>query len=267
MTQPFLLPYRDWRSETGRVSGNVQVFPNLHSPQLGNERPVVVYLPPSYDRKPRRRFPVLYMHDGQNLFDAATSYVGVEWGVDECMEALATEGYEAIAVGIWNTQNRQHEYTPFSTGWRARGDAYLDFVLRTVKPLIDGVFRTDKSRAATGMIGSSLGGLISTYAYFKHPRKIGFFGALSPAYWAGDGAIYEMVKRAAAPAGRIYLDNGAHENSARRMYNFLSTLKGYQPERDLVWIEDPIGQHDEHSWARRLPDALRFLLAPFRRKR
>lgn len=217
---PAPVPYGEWRAAPHSVSGNVMVFPRVHSPQLANERPVTVYLPPSY-RASRRRYPVLYMHDGQNLFDAGTSYIGVEWGVDECMERLAAEKIEAIVVGLWNTADRQKEYTPFASWAKGMGVPYLDFVVRTVKPLIDGTFRTHRDRAHTGIMGSSLGGLISTFAYFKKPRTFGFMGALSPAYWPGNGAIYEMVKHVATPqVGRIYLDNGTHENSARRMFNF-----------------------------------------------
>jgi predicted alpha/beta superfamily hydrolase len=107
--------------------------------------------------------------------------------------------------------------------------------------------------------------LISTYAYFKHASVFGWMGAMSPAYWPGNGAIYESVKRLPGKPGRVYLDNGAGENSAQRMANFLMTLKGYSQDRDLVYRVDPGGYHDEASWARRLPDAMRFLLAPLRR--
>ncbi len=149
---------------------------------------------------------------------------------------------------------------PFGGRWAGTGAAYLQFVVNTLKPLIDGTFRTIKSRANTGIIGSSLGGLISTHAFFKNASTFGFMGALSPAYWPGNGAIYERVKKLPGKHGRIYLDNGVGENSAQRMVNFLTTLKGYAPDVDLKYVQDPHGQHDEASWARRLPGALRFLL-------
>lgn len=259
MTLP--IPYADWRHAAHTVTGNVLVFPEVRSPQLANTRPVAVYLPPSHGRA-RKRFPVLYMHDGQNLFDGGTSYIGVEWGVDETMLNLSGEGIDAIIVGIWNTPDRQREYSPFSNVWKGAGEAYLSFVVDTVKPLIDATFRTRRERAHTGIIGSSLGGLISTYAFFRHPAVFGLLGAMSPSYWAGNGAIYERLKKLPVPEprGRVYLDNGLHENNARRMYTHLQSAKGYRPGHDLRYVEDPDGQHNETSWARRLPEAVRFLL-------
>ena len=159
-----------------RISGIVRVAPQLPSPQLGNRRDLLVYLPPSYHRT-TRRYPVIYMHDGQNLFDHATSYAG-EWGVDETMEMLAhTEGLEAIIVVIPTAgPQRLAEYTPFHDGrlGGGRGDDYLAFIVDTVKPLIDGNFRTLPNRRYTGIMGSSLGGLISLYAFFQRPTAVSY---------------------------------------------------------------------------------------------
>src|SRR5690348_4734548 len=120
------------------VVGTLKIYLGLWSPQLQNRRDILVYLPPSYSTG-QRRYPVVYMHDGQNLFDDATSFVG-EWKVDETMETLSKEGIEAIVVGIPNQgEQRLDEYSPFRDRLRhgGRGDAYLSFVVRTVKPLID----------------------------------------------------------------------------------------------------------------------------------
>jgi predicted alpha/beta superfamily hydrolase len=260
------IPYAHWRPGAAGLAGDIRVFPDVFSPSLKNSRTVAVYLPPSHEHS-QKRYPVLYMHDGQNLFDAATSFAGTSWGVGATMDMLSGEGIEAIVVGIWNTPQRHHEYTPFGAAGQKTAEAYLEFVFKTVKPMIDAWFRTRRTRDATGMMGSSLGGLISTYAFFRYPRRLGFFGALSPAYWPVNGAIYEYVKKTAAPSGRAYLDNGAAENSAKRMVNFLTMHKGFERDNDLMWVEDANGHHDEASWARRLPAALRFLLAPFQRKR
>jgi isoamylase len=261
MASSLPIPYAEWRpqAQLSTAGSDLLTLPAVYSPQLDNTRPIAVYLPPSYHRSRSKRYPVLYMHDGQNLFDRSTSFSGAVWGVDACMAQLARDnGIEAIVVGIWNTEDRQREYTPYGDG---RGVDYLTFVRKTLKPLIDGTFRTLKNRANTGMFGSSMGGLISTYAYFKHSTTFGLFGAMSPAYWPANGMIYESVKTLKGKAGRVYLDNGNQENSARRMVNFLSTFKGYTLDKTLKYVDDDRGEHDEASWARRLPDALRFLLA------
>jgi predicted alpha/beta superfamily hydrolase len=253
------ISYYGWRPGVHTVRGNVVVFPEVHSPQLGNARPIVVYLPPSHGLD-ARRYPVLYMHDGQNLFDAGTSAFGIEWGVDETMQALAREGIEAIVVGIWHMEDRQHEYSPFSNGRGSAGDAYLEFLVKTVRPLVNRTFRTRCERRHTGILGSSLGGLISTYGYLRYPKIFGMLGAFSPSYWAGRGAIYRMLADVSAPPGRAYFDNSTHETSARRMFNHFRKDFGYTPEVDLRYVEDPDGAHDESAWAARFPAAVRFLL-------
>jgi predicted alpha/beta superfamily hydrolase len=264
-----------------RISGIVRVAPQLPSPQLGNRRDLLVYLPPSYHRT-TRRYPVIYMHDGQNLFDHATSYAG-EWGVDETMEMLAhTEGLEAIIVGIPNAgPQRLAEYTPFPDGrlGGGRGDDYLAFIVDTVKPLIDGNFRTLPNRRYTGIMGSSLGGLISLYAFFQRPTVFGFAGVMSPSLWFADEAIYDYVESAAYQPGKLYLDAGTRElgeqpsgrlhraTASRRYYASVRRMKailvrqGYRPLRDLLHVEEKWAGHSESSWGRRLAPALRFLLS------
>jgi predicted alpha/beta superfamily hydrolase len=242
------------------VVGDVHVLADVHSPQLGNRRRVLVYLPPSY-RRGERRYPVLYFQDGQNLFDRATSFAGEEWQVDETLEALSGQGLEAIAVGVdHGGDQRLSEYNPLPGGVQpARGGAYVSFLVDTLKPLIDANFRSLPDRAHTGVVGSSMGGLISLYAFFRRPDAFGLVGALSPAFWMGRGAIYEYVRAAPLVPGRIYLDNGTHENSARRMRDLL-VERGYRPGRDLKYVAEKDGEHRESAWARRLPEALRFLL-------
>ena len=162
------------------VSGTLKVLRGVESPQLGNRRDLVVYLPPSYGEGDRR-YPVIYMHDGQNLFDAATSNAG-EWQVDETLETLSTEGIEAIVVGVPNMgEKRAYEYVSFPSSWLAEvgGDLYTAFLAETVKPLIDRDFRTLPEREATGVMGSSLGGLISLYAIFRRPDVFGMAGVVS----------------------------------------------------------------------------------------
>jgi len=241
------------------VVGTLQVLSNVHSTQLRNRRDILVYLPPSYATS-NRRYPVIYMQDGQNLFDRTTSFVGGEWQVDETMEALSRDGLEAIVVGIHHMgKQRIVEYTPTPFNSRGRGDPYVAFVCDTLKPIIDRDFRTLADPAHTGIFGSSMGGLISLYAFFRRPDVFGLTGAMSPALWIGGGAIYPDVQQAPFVAGKIYLDHGTREGSARRMHTLLRE-KGYRDERDLLYVVEEGGKHSESAWARRLPDALRFLL-------
>ncbi len=268
------------RGEPHTVVGDVQVWPGLESPQLGNSRDLLVYLPPSYWQRQARRYPVLYMHDGQNLFDELTSFAG-EWRVDETMEALAREGIEAIVVGVPNSgTTRIDEYTPYRDGRHGggKGDAYLRFLLETVKPLVDRSFRTDTSRAATGLMGSSLGGLISLYGFFFLPEQFGFVGAMSPALWFARGRLLREIGRRPPILGRIYLDTGTAEGAEpakmeawhRTLLSRSSTLagelyellvaKGYRPGHDISYVEEQDAAHNESFWAARLPGAMRFLL-------
>lgn len=253
------------------VVGEVLVYRGLLSPQLGNKRDIVVYLPPSY-RKTSRHYPVLYMHDGQNLFDDATSFVG-EWQVDESMERLAQEGIEVIVVGIPNLGvERLNEYSPFRDPRHGggKGQKYLRFLIETVKPLIDGEFRTLSGREHTGVMGSSMGGLISLSAYYYHPEVFGKAGVVSPAFWIADGAVYSFVEQAPQLPGRLYMDVGFREitlshvsswrylEGVRRMHRLL-TQKGWQPGQDYLYLEDKDGVHNERHWARRFPHIMRFL--------
>jgi predicted alpha/beta superfamily hydrolase len=248
------------------VVGTVKVLDAVRSPQLGNERPLYVYLPRSYGQS-ERRYPVLYMHDGQNLFDEALSF-GHEWEVDQTLEAASADGLEAIVVGIPNLgEARLDEYSP----WRdrrhqagGRGDQYVKFIAETVKPLIDRDFRTLPARGSTGIAGSSMGGLISLYAFFKYPRVFGFAGVMSPAFWFAGHSIYPFVKAQPHVPGRIYLDVGTSEGTeevhdVRRMKALLEE-KGYRGARDLLFYVEMGGQHNERAWARRLRRELHFLL-------
>jgi predicted alpha/beta superfamily hydrolase len=247
-------------------SAAVEVLEGVDSPELENRRDVLVYLPPSYHGS-RRSYPVLYMHDGQNLFDPDTSFAG-EWGVARILDAAARRGLEAIVVGVPNMgAQRLDEYSPFhdpDVGGGGRGVAYAAFVARTLKPLVDGRFRTRPSREATVIAGSSMGGLISLYALFRHPDVFGAVGALSPSLWFAARAIFAEIAGTPFVPARIYLDIGTlegaeHVANARRMRDLLST-KGYRLGRDLRWLEARTGGHDERSWGRRFARALPFLL-------
>ena len=266
--------------EDSTAVGDIWVAQNVNSPQLDNQRDILVYLPPGY-KSDQIRYPVLYMHDGQNLFDSVTSFVG-EWGVDNTMDALSRdEGLKAIIVGISNMgQARMDEYSPFRDSIMGGGDGnqYLAFIINTLKPIIDRDFRTLPGKRYTGMMGSSMGGLISLYAYFRYPEFFGFAGVMSPSLWVAKGKVFSYVKVASFNPGKIYLDVGTRElgdsatelamqrQQSRRYYASVRRLKrilvrkGYRPVRDLLHIEEKWAAHSESAWARRLPDAVRFFL-------
>ena len=274
--------YEEWNHGAAHtVGGTVRVLPELYSPQLDNRRPVLVYLPRGYNGA-ERRYPVIYMHDGQNLFDAVTSYAG-EWQVDETLNKLAGEGIEAIVVGLPNMgAERITEYSPYvdrRIKQGGKGHAYVNFIVETVKPLIDDAFRTQPERAHTGIMGSSMGGLISLAAFFQRPEIFGLAGVMSPAFWFGGEAILDTVRQAPFSPGRIYMDVGTAEMAPPKgLFKFLPILrpyyrtasqrmnrelirKGYLPNQTLLYIEEKDAGHNEAAWTRRLPGALRFLLS------
>jgi predicted alpha/beta superfamily hydrolase len=237
----------------------------------GLDRELLALLPASYGGG-AGRYPVLYAHDGQNLFDETTSHSG-EWRVDETMASLAGEGIEAIVVGIANESDaRASEYSPWAQEphvEHGRADEYLDVVLGAVKPLVDRSFRTLPGRETTGMLGSSLGALVSLYAFFSRPGRVGFAGALSTAFFGGEEA-FAFFEEAPFVEGRIWLDVGDREAPDRTDVNAwyvegfermaaLLERKGYGPDR-LSAAVVPGGLHIESAWAERFPDAMRFWL-------
>lgn len=256
----------EWKDYPGEVDGTLKVMEGVRSPELGNRRDILVHLPPSYGAT-SRRYPVVYMHDGQNLFDPETSF-GDGWAVDRTMESAGREGLEAIVVGIPNLgEARLDEYSPWRDrrhGAGGKGAAYTDFVVRTLKPMIDRDFRTLPGREGTGIAGSSMGGLISLYAFFRHPAVFGFAGVMSPALWFAGRSIFPYVAERPFSPGRLYLDIGTNEGSealgdVRRMRDLLAR-KGYRAGRDLLYVVEMGGQHNERAWARRLRRSLHFLL-------
>jgi predicted alpha/beta superfamily hydrolase len=196
--------------------GAMAVLRDVHSPELHNHRDVFVYLPPSYMAPEARgtRWPVLYMHDGQNLFDPELSFSGA-WRVDLAMQTAARVGFECIVVGVSNLGGaRLDEYSAWfdeSVGGGGAADLYVDFLLNTLKPMVDAQFRTRPEREATGVLGSSMGGLASLYAFFREPHAFGFCGAMSPAIWYARKAVLPFVEAAIPPTGRLWLDVGTGE--------------------------------------------------------
>ena len=258
-----------WRSRARARAqrGDLHLIPDVPSPELGNTHTLIVSTPASY-RDGERRYPVLYMQDGQNLFDPRTSFAG-DWELSTSLGWASRRGIEPIVVGVYNAgRSRFDEYSPFlepGTGGGA-GERYLGFLTGTVKPLVEAGFRTLAGPAATGVAGSSLGGLISLYAFFRLPQVFGFVAALSPSLWFGNEAIFDVVAGSPRPAGRIYLDIGLREGErhvmlARRMRDLLIE-RGFELHRTLRYVEDRRGAHREADWGRRFRKALPFLIRP-----
>jgi predicted alpha/beta superfamily hydrolase len=240
---------------------------NIWSPQLRNRRQVDVYLPSSYDGESRRRYPVVYMHDGQNLSDPFTAFGGVTWRLEGALERLAARGLDTIVVGLHNMgEQRIGEYTPFVDAKHGggRGDRYVRFLTDVVKPKIDKLYRTRPDRDNTAILGSSLGGLISLYAFFLRGSPFGRAAALSPSIWFAGRRILELAEHAPHARGRLYVDVGTEEGggtlaNARALAQILRQ-NGYRSKAVLRYVEAKGHRHQEHDWATRLPGALEFLL-------
>lgn len=251
--------------ERGRP-GRIRRLPGLLAGGGQPPRDVSVHLPSGYRVDRDRRFPVIYMQDGQNLFDPEASFAG-SWGVDEAVHAQAGRGAEAIVVGVPNAGvDRIREYGPWSDPEHGGGEAdrYVRFLLDDLKPRVDRRFRTRPERDRTGIAGSSLGGLLSLYAFFRFPGSFGYVAALSPSLWFGNDAIFRFIETAPFVPGRIYLDGGTEESA--RMVEHLRRLegmlraKGYRPGDTLRVVVDPGATHHESHWGRRFRNALPFLL-------
>jgi len=238
----------------------------LAMPGLGRERTIRLYLPPSYETSPDRRYPVIYMHDAQNLFDAATSSYGQEWGVDETLDAFArTRGFEAIVVGIdHGGDERIHELSPWTNPkyGPAQGEQYMAFVVDVVKPYVDARYRTLADRAHTAMAGSSLGGLETHYALLRYPQVFGQAAIFSPSYWYAD-EVYAQTKARPWPADtRVYLYIGGHEGDesvpdVQRMMALLAASG--RATTDIALHIEPAAEHDERAWRAEFPRAVAWL--------
>jgi predicted alpha/beta superfamily hydrolase len=238
----------------------------LAMPGLGRERTIRLYLPPSYDTSPGKRYPVIYMHDAQNLFDEATSSYGQEWGVDETLDAFArTRGFEAIVVGIdHGGDERIHELSPWTNAkyGPAQGEQYMAFVVDVVKPTIDARYRTLADRAHTAIVGSSLGGLESHYALLRYPQVFGKAAIFSPSYWYS-AEVYAQTKAHPLPADtRVYLYIGGREGDesvpdVQRMMPLLATPG--RPADELALHVEPAAEHDERAWRAEFPRAVAWL--------
>ena len=255
---------------TSTAAANVRVLSTAFAmPQLGRTRRVWLYLPPGYATS-GRRYPVLYLQDGQNVFDAATSFAG-EWGVDETLNQLAASGQDptgCIVVAVDNGPNRLDEYSPWNNSQYGggQGDLYLDFLVQTLKPYIDTNYRTLPDRANTGIGGSSMGGLIATYAALREPAVFGKVAAFSPAYWFAYPQLSAYAhQHPANPNTRFYFVSGTTESTGMvpQMQALRDSLqRGGVPAANLNFNTRADGQHAEWFWKREFPAGYAWLYAP-----
>ena len=247
------------------AAGTLIVTEPLASPELGNARALRIWLPPSYATAPGRRYPVLYLHDGQNVFEGRTSFSGVSWGVSETATRLIEAGEieEFIAVGIDNTGNRVAEYTPCCDANFAPGrlDRYGRFFAQSVKPFIDGRYRTRRGAADTAMMGSSVGALAALGIGMDYPDAVGKVAALSTSFWWGGGLATRRLgdPRQRLPS-RLYIDVGTIDDDLDHTQAAVAALRtrGRVPTTAFAFHVDEGGTHHESSWAARLDRPLRF---------
>jgi metallo-beta-lactamase class B len=254
------------------ASPSVSVLSDSFSmPQLGRTRRIWLYLPPGYGTT-TKRYPVLYMHDGQNVFDAATSFAG-EWGVDETLDSLHVKGDRgAIVVAIDNGgTHRLDEYDPWVSTNRqyggGEGDAYVEFLVHTLKPYIDQHYRTRPNRRDTGIMGSSMGGLISLYAALKYPDVFGRAGVFSCACWIARSHVFTYARhtKPLRSLPRLYFVSGALETKdaepARDQREMVDSLvaAGFPVGTAVQSFISADGKHAEWFWRREFPDAYRWL--------
>jgi predicted alpha/beta superfamily hydrolase len=255
-----------------RTSSVTVLSDSFAMPQLGRTRRVWLYLPPGYASS-TTRYPVIYMHDGQNVFDEATGFAG-EWGVDETLDSLHARGDRgAIVVAVDHGGSRRlDEYDPWVAPNRqyggGEGDAYVEFLVRTLKPYIDAHYRTRRDASSTAIAGSSMGGLISLYAALKYPDVFGRAAVFSCACWIADPPLYAFARRArpGRTVPRLYFVSGALETATggpgidqRRVVDTLAAA-GFRRTAMRALVRDD-GKHAEWFWRREFPAAYRWLFA------
>ena len=249
------------------ASANVRLLAPFKMTGLNRSRQVRLYLPPDYHLS-QQRYPVLYLHDGQNVFDEATAYAG-EWGVDETLNQLAAQGWlKLIVVAVDNGgEHRMQEYS----GWdnprfgKAEGEAYINFIRNELKPYVDRHFRTLPEAADTGIMGSSMGGLISHYALFNRPGTFSKAGIFSPSYWYSE-AVYAKTNMQVLPKqSRISLLVGTKEgremvSNTLKMADLLRSQGLANAQLSVKVV--PEAEHNEAFWRSEFADAVLYLFNP-----
>ncbi len=254
--------------------GNVKIIKQFSMPQLDRQTDISLYLPPSYKENNQQKYPVLYMLDGQNIFDDSTAYSD-EWLVDESLERLTSTGKlnEFIVVGIANGPRRWNEYNPWNyKSWDAQveeigeGDKTITFIRDTLKPFIDKNYRTKAENTSTGLAGSSLGGLMALYGAIEYSDVFGIVAAFSPSLavenMAGNNVLFEALSnKKKMDKVKIYADMGKVEYGTYEKVEFLQQLllESGVSEKNLKIVKDDLGRHCELDWSKRFPSAVTWL--------
>jgi len=251
------------------VAPELRLHRKFRSQFLELERTLIVYVPPDYERDTHQRYPVLYMHDGQNLFDSSTAFGGNEWRLDDTAEELIERGAiePLIIVGIYNTgEQRIHEYTPTADAKLGGGkaDLYGRMLVEEIRPFIDGTYRTLRGSENTGLGGSSLGGLVTLHLGLKYPQIFGKLAILSPSVWWDKKVILREIEQLPQrPDLKIWLDMGTEEGGMAledtEMLRDAMRAKGWSVGKDLAYSEILGATHSETSWAERVGPFLQFL--------
>lgn len=256
------------------LTGDIRTHAKFHSRFLPADRDIIVYLPPGYEQDKKKRYPVLYLHDGQNIFDGATSYIpGMEWRVDETAQALITAKAISplIIVGVYNAgTERVDEYTPTKdeqVKQGGRADLYGRMLVEELKPFIDQQYRTLRGPRETGLGGSSLGGLVSLYLGMKYPQVFGKLAVVSPSVWWDNRMIVRDVQALKGKLRtRIWIDIGTKEGKTpaeategTRLLRDTLITKGWKENADLKYFEAEGAEHNEKAWAERVGPMLKFL--------
>jgi predicted alpha/beta superfamily hydrolase len=255
---------------TSRPPARVVTHPQFASRFLETSRDLIVYLPPMYHTSAPRRFPVLYMQDGQNLFDPETAFVpGNDWHMGETADGLIEEGAiePLIIVGIDNAgEKRLMEYTPVKDLRLGGGqaDAYGKMLVEELKPFIDGQYRTLPEAQNSGLGGSSLGGLVTLYLGLRYPQVFSRLAVMSPSVWWRKRAILNTVaKLEQKPDVRVWRDIGGRESARAlpdaRLLRDRLLQKGWRAGEDLGYLEAENAEHTESAWAERVGPMLQFL--------
>lgn len=240
-----------------QVTGDVRIHESVQGNGLA-ERDVIVWLPPGYDASQQAEYPVLYMHDGQNIFDPSTSFMGVDWQVDETVDQfIAQEVIEPmIIVGIYNTADRSEEYLDETVS-----EQYKDLVIETIKPMIDQAYRTSRDAQQTFTAGSSAGGTLAFMLAWEHPDVFGGALCFSPAFIDPDpgsnGFNYlDDIRLSPQPSqARFYLYNGGVGLEKKLQPGIdeairLLEQKGMQKDKDFFFHKDEGAKHDETAWSK-----------------
>jgi predicted alpha/beta superfamily hydrolase len=241
------------------IIGTAVIHEDFFSEHLDNKRNIIVWTPPAYKRQKHtdKFYPVLYMHDGQNVFDPKTSFAGKDWRVDETIVRLIRNRKikEVIVVGIYNSPDRIEEYS-----YSEKGRKYLRFIVEELKPFIDKNYRTLPGRENTAIMGSSMGGLISFVAGWIYDEVFSMVGALSSSFYYDNEKVFELIENFKGPRKKVkfYIDHG-EDGLIRGQKMFCKlTQMGYVIGKDIDYYYAPGAEHNESAWAERLERPLLF---------